>query len=178
MPVGIPLALTETVPVNPFSAATVTVKLVPFPAVRVCELGEAENEKFGGGMFAATVMLTCVLLLSEPLVPPIVNVYVPAAVAVVVEMFNVEPPDPLIDAGLKLAVIPLGSPLAVSETVPVKPLRDPIVTVKLVLVPAVIDCELGEAEIVKSGGGAFAPTATLTVVLWLNEPLAPPIVSV
>lgn len=71
----------------------------------------------------------------------------------------------LIDVGLKFADMPLGSPLAVSETDPVKPFRAPTVTVKLVPFPAEIDCELGDAEIEKSGGGLFAVTVTLTVVL-------------
>jgi hypothetical protein len=56
-----------------------------------------------------------------------------------VEMLSVELPDVLIDTGLKLAVIPLGNPLAVNETVPENPFKEPTVTVKLVLLPATID---------------------------------------
>lgn len=89
----------------------------------------------------------------------------PGAVLAEVEMLSVELPDVLIDAGLKFAVIPLGSPLAVSETVPVNPFTAPTLTVKLVLLPATIDWELGEAVIVKFGGGALAVTVIPTVTL-------------
>ena len=61
--------------------------------------------------------------------------------------------------------MPAGIPLSASATVPLKPLMAETVTAKLVLLPAVIDCEAGEAEIEKSGGGADGLTVTLTVVL-------------
>lgn len=72
MPAGMPLSANVTTPVNPFCAAIVTVKLVLFPAVMVCELGDAASVKFAGS--AMTTTLTVVLLLSDPLLPAIVNV--------------------------------------------------------------------------------------------------------
>ena len=44
-------------------------------------------------------------------------------------MLTVELPEALIDAGLKLAVAPVGNPLALSVTVPVKPFSAPTVAV-------------------------------------------------
>jgi hypothetical protein len=61
MPAGMPLSTSPTVPENPFEPATLTVKLVLFPAVMVCEEGAAEIEKSGGGLLAETVTLTVVL---------------------------------------------------------------------------------------------------------------------
>jgi len=58
-----------------------------------------------------------------------VTVYVPAGVEAVVARLNVEVPAPLSDAGLKLAVVPDGKPLALKVTVPVKPFRAPTVAV-------------------------------------------------
>ncbi len=52
-----------------------------------------------------------------------VSVYVPAGVELPVETLRVDVPAPLIEAGLKLAVAPAGSPLTPNETLPVKPLN-------------------------------------------------------
>jgi len=49
-------------------------------------------------------------------------VKLPAAVEFVVERVNVEAPAPLMDDGLKLAMTPLGRPLALSDIVPLNPL--------------------------------------------------------
>ena len=45
---------------------------MPFPAVTVCELGEAEMLKSDGGPF--TIRLTVAECVSDPLVPVMVNV--------------------------------------------------------------------------------------------------------
>ena len=79
-------------------------------------------------------------------------------------MLSVELPDVLIAAGLKLACMPLGNPLAVRDTLPVNPFSAPTLTVKLVLLPALIDCELGEAEIEKFGVAMYGVTITVTGV--------------
>ena len=47
IPEGSPLAVNDTVPVNPFRAATLTLKLVLCPMPIVCEAGVAEIEKSG-----------------------------------------------------------------------------------------------------------------------------------
>ena len=56
-----------------------------------------------------------------PLVPVIVNGKLPAGVVVLDVTVNVEDPDVVTDAGLKLAVAPVGSPLTLNVTVPVNP---------------------------------------------------------
>ena len=65
-----------------------------------------------------TINVTVVLCTREPLVPVMVTVFVLEAIVLVVVMVNVEEPDPLIVARLKLAVAPAGKPLAVSVTLP------------------------------------------------------------
>jgi len=59
-------------------------------------------------------------------------------------------PEPLTEVGLKLAVAPLGKPDTLKPTLEVNPPREPMVTEYLMLVAGPADCELGEAEIVKS----------------------------
>jgi hypothetical protein len=55
------------------------------------------------------------------LVPVTVNVYVCLGVLLLVFTVMVEEPDVLIEAGLKEAVAPFGSPLALNATVPENP---------------------------------------------------------
>jgi CBS-domain-containing membrane protein len=66
---------------------------------------------------------------SVPSAPVIVRGYVPVGVVVAVEIVSVELPEVETDAGLKLAVAPLGKPLTLRFTVPVKPLSAPMVVV-------------------------------------------------
>ena len=56
----------------------------------------------------------------------------------VVEIFRVQEPDPVIDDGLQLASIPAGMPLSTSPTVPLNPFEPATETVKLVLFPPVM----------------------------------------
>src|SRR5438309_2336684 len=58
-PLGRPEAEKLTLPLNPLEPATVTLKLVPLPAVTVCEPGLAENEKSG---FCCTLRVATHLL--------------------------------------------------------------------------------------------------------------------
>jgi hypothetical protein len=73
-PVGSPDAVNATVPVNPFSAATVVVKVVELPAATVCDTGDADKLKSAVCVTGFTVTLTAVLCDSVPLVPVIVGV--------------------------------------------------------------------------------------------------------
>ena len=97
-----------------------------FPAVTVCDEGEAEIEKSGAAETTREVVVECVRL---PLVPVMVSVDVPAAVVLAVVTVSVEVPLPLIVAGEKLGVAPVGNPLALRVTVPLNPLSAPTVTV-------------------------------------------------
>ena len=99
-----------------------------FPGVTVCDEGEAEIEK--SAMVAAEttreVVVECVRV---PLVPVMVSVEVPTGVELAVVTVSVEVPLPLIVAGEKLAVAPVGNPLAPRVTAPVNPFSAPTVTV-------------------------------------------------
>jgi hypothetical protein len=77
----------------------------------------------------ATVSDTVVLLMAVPLVPTIVKVELAAGVlAAVVSVMVVVPDPPVMVAGLKLAVAPVGSPLTLGVIVPVNPLTAAKVT--------------------------------------------------
>ena len=58
-----------------------------------------------------------------------VTVYVPAGVDDDVDILTVEVPDPATDVGLKLAVAPVGNPLALNATLPLNPFKAVIVPV-------------------------------------------------
>ena len=78
---------------------------------------------------AFTTRVRLVLWLRAPLVAAMVSEYVPAGVAQLVEAVSVEEPEPLTEAGLKLAIAPLGKPLTLKLTVPVNPLSGFTLTV-------------------------------------------------
>jgi hypothetical protein len=99
---------------------------VEFPGVTVRDEGEAETEKSEA---AETTRLGAVECVRLPLVPVMVSVDVPTGVVLAVVTVSVEVPLPLIVAGEKLAVAPVGNPLAPRVTVPVNPFSAPIVTV-------------------------------------------------
>jgi len=80
----------------------------------------AEIEKSGG---AATVKVSVAECARLPLVPVRVNVELPSGVVELVVTVSVAPWPPVADAGLKVAVVPVGNPLALRAIVPVKPLR-------------------------------------------------------
>src|ERR1700732_3271331 len=96
------------------------------PGVSAFDEGEAEMEKSGAAETTREVVVECVRL---PLVPVMVSVDVPTGVVLAVVTVSVEVPLPLIVAGEKLAVAPVGNPLAPRVTVPVNPFSAPIVTV-------------------------------------------------
>src|SRR5262249_10512942 len=70
-----------------------------------------------------TISVTVVERVRLPLVPVIVSVNAPVGVVLDVETFSVDDPNPpLIDVGLNEPLGPLGSPLTLRLTVPVRPL--------------------------------------------------------
>ena len=145
-PLGKPLAERPVLALKPFSGLTVMV-LVPFALRAMLRLvGEAESVYSPAGF---TVSVTVVLLLRLPDVPVMVTVNVPVAaepdavrVRLLLDVVGLVP-----NAG----VTPLGSPEALSVTLPVNPFaglmvrvvepNDPCSTVKVV----------GEADNVKLG---------------------------
>jgi hypothetical protein len=70
----------------------------------------------------ATVSVTCEVCVNAPLVALTVTVFEPTGVDPVVEMVIVDAPEPVIEVGLNEAVAPAGNPIALSATVPLKPL--------------------------------------------------------
>jgi hypothetical protein len=83
-----------------------------------------------------TVSVTVVECDKVPLVPVIVSVTVPVGVEPAVVTVSVEDPEPLLTGvGLNVPVAPLGSPLMVKLTAPVKPLSGLTFAVYVVLAP-------------------------------------------
>ena len=80
----------------------------------------------GGGL---TVKVTFAVCDKLPLVPVIVSVDAPSGVELAVATLSVDEPEPLIEAGLKLAVAPEGKPLALKATVPLNPFCAAMLTV-------------------------------------------------
>lgn len=109
------------------------------------EAGVAESEKFGVAA-AFTISDTEVECTRVLLVPVIVSEKVPVVVVVVVVTVMVDVPEPATEAGLKLAVAPLGKPVTLNDTTPVKPPDGVTVTVNAVFAPWLIVCDAGVAE--------------------------------
>ena len=95
----------------------------------------------------------------------------------IVVMVNVELPEPLTGFGENVVLTPLGSPPTLRVTASPNPPVAATVTVNDLLCPDFMLAELGEIESEKSGL-AGACTVRVTVVLWINVPLAPEMVTV
>ena len=102
-----------------------------------------------------------------------VSVLVPVGVFRLVEMVNVDVPEPVTDDGLKLAFERDGSPLTLKLTAPLNPPEPVTVMVVLVLEPCRTLSELGDAEIEKSGLAPTGFTVRETVTVWAMPLLAP-----
>src|ERR1700730_14040312 len=104
----------------------------------------------GGGGVPDTVRVTVVTCVADAPVPVTVTVYVPPGVdaCVVIVMRELLPAVTLV--GLKLAPAPLGSPLAVSDTVCADPLMTAVLMVDVPLLPAFTLMVFGFALIEKS----------------------------
>lgn len=83
--------------------------------------------KSGGG--AVTVKLTVVVWKVVGPSPRTVKIYVPGAVEAATARLRVELPAPFTLVGLNVPLTPAGSPLTLRATFPVKPLREPTLTV-------------------------------------------------
>jgi len=82
-----------------------------------------------GELEELTTKVTVALWLKEPLVPVRVSGYDPAGVEVEVVTVRVEEPEPVTEVGLNTPVVPEGSPLTPSMTVPVNPFSGATVAV-------------------------------------------------
>lgn len=129
-PVGNPAMVRFTALAKPFTGVTVMVLVADVPCVTLKVFGAAARVKVGP---AFTVKAIVAEVNDVPEVPVTVTVEVPtAAVAVetsvMVLVFAAE-------SGLNVAVTPLGSPLAVRVTLPVKPVLRVMVMVSVTLAP-------------------------------------------
>lgn len=95
------------------------------------------------------------------LAPVIFNVYSPVLALRLVERVRVELPEVLTGLGLKLALVLGGNPLTLRVT-ELEVFTAPSDTVELTLEPRFTVIDDGDAEIVKSAGGA--ETTTVRVV--------------
>lgn len=86
---------------------------------------------------------------------------------------DVPEPGAAIDVGLKVAVTPVGIPLADSAIAELNPPETAVVTVELPLAPCTTETEVGEAASVKAGTGA-----DVTVSEMVAECVIPPPVPV
>lgn len=126
-------------------------------------VGETEIVKLGTGA-GLTTKVTVVECARLPLVPVIVKGKLPDGVVVLVVTEMVDEPEPITEAGLKVAFAPAGNPLMVKLTFPLNP-PDPVtVAVYDVPAPAVTVCEDGVAEMEKSPT-TTGVTVRLTVVV-------------
>src|SRR5215470_15751621 len=109
-----------------------------------------------------TVKALVALWLSVPLVPVTVTLAVP--VVAVLDALKVTVLVPVVEAGLKLAVMPAGKLPAARATAPVKPFTRPTVMVLLPDAPCATERVAGLAVKEKSGGGVPV-TVKLTALL-------------
>src|ERR1700685_161596 len=123
------------------------------------------------GMVRAMVA-ECVI---EPSTPLIEMFVVPGGVLVCALKFTTLVPLALSEEGAKLALTPEGRPLALSETLPVRPPTKVTVIVLVGFDPGGKLIAAGDTEIVKFGS---AVTMRLRVVLPVVEPLVPVTVTV
>ena len=130
------------------------------PAVMDWVAGVAVTLKSGIGA-AETVNVADVECVRLPLLPVIVRLAVPAGVVVAVVTVSVAAPDAL--KGEKLALAFAGKPLALNDTVPLKPLLGLTCTAYIALLPAITGCVAGLSVIVKSGTKAL-----VFVELWTD----------
>jgi len=128
-PVGKPLALKVTLLLNPPIDVTVIVLVPVLPCCTVALV--PDNVKFGVATGVTFKLMTAVCVrLSAALVPVIVTLTVP--VAAVLEAVNVSVLVPVVEAGLKAAVTPVGKAPTLNATLPLKP---PTGATLMVLVP-------------------------------------------
>ncbi len=168
VPVGTPVADRLIELLKPPLTAVVIVDVPRLPCMTMSEAGEAEMVKLGT---AVTVSVTVVLCWVPPPLPVTVMGYVPTAVLAPTVMVMVELPAPGagIVCGLKLTVVPVGTPVADRLIELLKPPLTTVVIVDVPRLPCMTMSEAGEAEMVKLG---TAVTVSVTVVLcWVPPPL-------
>jgi len=148
-PLGAPVALKATALVKPPVRVMVIVLAPLAPRFTVRLAGLAERVKLGAGG-ALTVRTNVVERVSPPPEPLMVTLVIPVAAALDAARVNALLP-PVVEAGLKVAVTPLGNPLALKATALVKPPVRVMVIVLAPLAPRFMVRFEGEADNVKPG---------------------------
>ena len=169
-PAGKLVAAKVTEPLKLLTSVTVTVSLALLPCVTDRVDAAGASVKLPA---ALTVSAMVVLEVSEPEVPLIVTVVVPADAELDAAKITTE----LLVVGFvpKLAVTPDGKLDAARVTEPLKPLTSATVTVSVALLPCVTDSVDAVGASVKLPA---ALTVSATVVLAVSEPEVPVIVTV
>jgi len=174
-PVGSPVIVMVTVPVKPLAGTAFTATGWPVPPATIVSFdGAAVSEKSGGGGAVEMVSAAVAEWLSVPDVPVKVTVELPAVAveAAVSVTFCAVPGVKESVAGL--AVTPVGSPVIVMVTVPVKPMAGTAFTATgWPVPPATIVSFDGEAVTEKSGGGGAVEMVSAAVAEWLRAPDVP-----
>lgn len=148
-PVGSPVTVRCTSPVNPFSAVLLTVYVVVPPTTTGCVAGVADKAKTGT---AFTMRRALVKWVRPPLVVPVtVIVKVPAAAVGATFTVSFAVPVPVIEVWSKVAVTSAGSPLTDRAIAPVKSLMGEVEIVYESLEPVLIGSGLGSMHKEKSG---------------------------
>jgi hypothetical protein len=164
VPDGIPLALSDTLCAEPL-VTTVEIVDVPLePGARLRLFGLAEIEKSDAAA-AVTVTVTVVECVALVPVPVTVIGYVPAAVLAPTLTVIVEEPPAVTDVGLNETVIPVGMPLALSDTFCAEPLVTSVEIVDVPLEPCARLRLVGLAEIEKSDATGLVQPGNV------NEPM-------
>jgi hypothetical protein len=168
-PVGSPLALNVVAESNPPVLVMVMVLVPLLPWLMLTELGEALMVKFGDDA-AVTVSEIVVVAVKLPDVPVMVTVAVPVVAVLVAVRVRVLVDD--VGFGLKLAVTPLGSPVACRVTLPENPPTSVTVIALVLLPPCVTETLLGEADRVKLGLEEPARAFSNPLPFGLPQPVA------
>ena len=169
-PAGKPFAVSVTLPLKPFTPVmlTVSVALPPCDIDKVDAAGDIV--KLAG---TETVIPIVVDAVRVPEVPVMVTVAEPVAAALLA--VTVRPVDPVVGFVAKVAVTPLGKPVAARVTLPVKAFAPVTLTVSMALPPGVREMVFAVGASVKLGAGL---TVSAIVVEAVMVPEVPVIVSV
>jgi len=131
-PLGSPVAVNDTLPVNPPTSATAMVSVPVLPCATDKEVGEDVSVKLGvvKGLTVSAIVVVAVVLLEVPVIVTVAGPVVAVLLAVSVSTLALAE-----DAGLNEAVTPLGSPVAANDTLPVNPPVSVTVMVSVALLP-------------------------------------------
>jgi len=153
-PLGKPVAVNVVAELKLFWLVMVTVLAPVPPCVSVTDEGDAPMVKFGVAA-AFTVNAIVAVCVVDPETPEIVTVAVPVVAVPDAVSVRVDVAVPFAGGVTGLvenaAVTPLGNPVALNVVAELNPFRLVIVIVLVPFDPCVMDRELGEAPMVKSG---------------------------